>query len=365
MSNVPTPTNKEFATVAAVATDRAPQARPVVGQDAASRRHRAIEVGLNYLAALGMLAVAYGLYSSVPYLVSAYSGQTRQLLLVVLAAYVVLLPIYYLSLPVGHPTKCRTAWSALRQLWRRWPTESERVALLTLVVKIYFMPMVLSVLLGHANAIWQFGSDLWSRPGSLYATYFLLFHAMLVVDAGCYCLGYAIEHPRLNNEIRSVEPTILGWLVTLACYAPFSSSTTWLLGWFPTDYPEFPVFSLQIVAGVAMLSLTAIFAWASLALGLRASNLTSRGIVTHGPFRWIRHPAYTTKLAAWYISVLPLLFALAMEGATTVLHVLVGMGGWTLLYYLRAITEERHLRRDPAYVEYCKTVRYRFIPKVF
>ena len=36
----------------------------------------------------------------------------------------------------------------------------------------------------------------------------------------------------------------------------------------------------------------------------------------------------------------------------------------TAIYYMRAITEERHLARDPEYRLYMKKVPYRFIPGV-
>jgi ATP-binding cassette subfamily B protein len=44
-----------------------------------------------------------------------------------------------------------------------------------------------------------------------------------------------------------------------------------------------------------------IFAWASVAIGFKASNLTNRGIVQAGPYRFCRHPAYTVKLFIWVI----------------------------------------------------------------
>lgn len=38
---------------------------------------------------------------------------------------------------------------------------------------------------------------------------------------------------------------------------------------------------------------------------------------------------------------------------------------WIYIYYLRSITEERHLIKDPEYKKYVEKVKYRFIPKVF
>ncbi len=49
----------------------------------------------------------------------------------------------------------------------------------------------------------------------------------------------------------------------------------------------------------------AVFSWASIALGFKASNLTNRGIVTHGPYAFVRHPAYAAKNLAWWLGALP------------------------------------------------------------
>ena len=50
--------------------------------------------------------------------------------------------------------------------------------------------------------------------------YFAIYHALFVVDVMFFRGGYGVEHPWLRNEIRSVEPTLLGWLVALLCYPP-------------------------------------------------------------------------------------------------------------------------------------------------
>jgi len=85
------------------------------------------------------------------------------------------------------------------------------------------------------------------------------------------------------------------------------------------------------------------------AFGLRFSNLTHRGILTHGPYRWTRHPAYLSKNLFWWISGLPFFCSNGfVEGArNTAIMVLVSG-----VYYWRAKTEERHLMADPAYQAY-------------
>jgi protein-S-isoprenylcysteine O-methyltransferase Ste14 len=71
----------------------------------------------------------------------------------------------------------------------------------------------------------------------------------------------------------------------------------------------------------------------------------------------VRHPAYVAKNVFWWLSLLPIVMDKPMA--------IVYMTGWSFLYFLRAVTEERHLRLDPDYVAYCEKVKYRFIPKLY
>jgi protein-S-isoprenylcysteine O-methyltransferase Ste14 len=85
--------------------------------------------------------------------------------------------------------------------------------------------------------------------------------------------------------------------------------------------------------------------------GLVAAN---RGVKRAGPYRWVRHPMYTTYLII-HLGVLlsnPLIW-----------NVLVLLVCWCLML-LRIMIEENHLSQDPAYVDYQKVVRYRLIPGV-
>ena len=59
--------------------------------------------------------------------------------------------------------------------------------------------------------------------------------------------------------------------------------------------------------GAWLVFLTAVYAWATVAFGFRFSNLTHRGILTHGPYAWTKHPAYVSKNLFWWCAVLPFL----------------------------------------------------------
>ena len=110
----------------------------------------------------------------------------------------------------------------------------------------------------------------------------------------------------------------------------------------------------------------AIYSWASIALGFKASNLTNRGIVSRGPYSLVRHPAYAAKNLAWWIGAMPALMVWFASGdARAALYSVLAMCGWTAIYALRALTEERHLLlADNGYAEYMRRVRWRFIPGV-
>jgi protein-S-isoprenylcysteine O-methyltransferase Ste14 len=95
------------------------------------------------------------------------------------------------------------------------------------------------------------------------------------------------------------------------------------------------------------------YALSTIAFGLRFSNLTNRGIITSGPYRFTKHPAYITKnLSFWMVSV-PFIEPLGWRIALT--HC-VALAAVNLLYFLRAKTEERHLMSDPDYRAYAEWI---------
>ena len=60
----------------------------------------------------------------------------------------------------------------------------------------------------------------------------------------------------------------------------------------PTGYRIIPRYGR---VGCRLVLLTAIYAWGTVAFGIRFSNLTHRGILTNGPYAWTRHPAYVSE----------------------------------------------------------------------
>jgi protein-S-isoprenylcysteine O-methyltransferase Ste14 len=230
-----------------------------------------------------------------------------------------------------------------------WNNHS-KLGFLTLCVKLFFVPLLVSWVIN--NTIHQINITKMIN-WNLHLVNAYLVALFIYVDTAVFCFGYLFEFRFLKNEIKSVEPTILGWLVCLWCYPPFN-----LFSFKIFDYQlisitqQYPTW-INVLMTCLITFLWGIFAWASVALGFKASNLTNRGIVRTGPYRYVRHPAYAAKVLIWYI-----------QGIFFGQYFIGIMLGFTLIYILRAWTEERHLLRDPDYVEYKQIVRWKYIPRV-
>jgi protein-S-isoprenylcysteine O-methyltransferase Ste14 len=245
---------------------------------------------------------------------------------------------------------------------------------LALLLKFFFAPLMINWCLAHAgdmtNSIVQMIDGLGEgvRGRQLFDTwlFWAAFQAILFVDTFLFTIGYIIEVPALKNRIKSVDPTFFGWAICILCYPPFNNLTSTFFEWQSSDFPHFESNGFHYVANVCLLAALGLYSWASVALGLKASNLTNRGIISHGPYAWVRHPAYAAKNLAWWIGALPMLLAeLNRLDFREVAYSLFALCAWTTIYALRAITEERHLRMaNNGYAEYAQRVKWRFIPGV-
>jgi protein-S-isoprenylcysteine O-methyltransferase Ste14 len=341
---------------------------------------------LNLAASISMVAAACSVYWAAPYnrqqLDARYGAQASfdgtQFLVAAALAYSAALAIYFLTVRVPLPAKALRFWRVLARFARspgapsgRHLEPEDRVAVLATILKAFFGPMMVMWVMVSLMDAMVLGSALASGGASIgeFRPWFdrfgfpLLLRLILFVDVLWFTVGYLVELPALRNEIRSVDPTWTGWLAALLCYPPFNQVTVAILGSELTDLPQFANPVMHLVLCGMILILMGIYASASVALGFKASNLTHRGIVARGPYRLIRHPAYTCKNIAWWIGSAPLVSAAFAHSTGAGLQALASVAGWTLLYVLRALTEEEHLRSiDGDYAAYCAKVRYRFVP---
>jgi protein-S-isoprenylcysteine O-methyltransferase Ste14 len=220
-------------------------------------------------------------------------------------------------------------------------------------VKGFFLAFMIAIVPGNwAETIRPAAAEVVADPVRLSRW---LINAMFMVDVCFATVGYVLTLKPLDAHIRSANPYAAGWTAALICYPPFilmnsggpldyhSGTAEW------TYWMEGAPLAMAVV-GFVLVFLTAIYAWATVAFGIRFSNLTHRGILTHGPYAWSKHPAYLSKNLFWWLSTLPFL---ATSGNPVDMirntALMAAVGG---IYYWRARTEERHLMADPAYREY-------------
>lgn len=250
------------------------------------------------------------------------------------------------------------AWAFGNWLMGQGSADSEAIAhhFRLWAVKGFYLAFMLSIVPGAFNAVvarpW---AEVTSGPVAL-ANYLITF--MFVIDIALATVGYMLTMRPLDAHIRSATPYAAGWVAALICYPPFI-----LMGpGGPLDYHpgtmgdqswaywlgDFQV--LLWLWGGVLVVLTGIYAWATVAFGLRFSNLTHRGILTHGPYAFSKHPAYWSKNAFWWLSTLPFLVTTnSLTDAVRNTALLAVVSG---VYWWRAKTEEWHLSDDPAYRAY-------------
>jgi protein-S-isoprenylcysteine O-methyltransferase Ste14 len=234
-------------------------------------------------------------------------------------------------------------------------------------VKGFFTAFMLSIVPGNWHELLHREPGIMARDPM--AAAFGLITLMFLIDVAFATVGYVLTMRPLDAHIRSANPYLGGWVSALACYPPFvviarggivdyeTGGANW--SWWLTGSPR-----LTLAYMIPLVALTGFYAWATVAFGLRFSNLTHRGIITNGPYRITKHPAYLAKNLFWWMSAIPFLTVSGDWGTglrnTALLGVVSGV------YYWRARTEEAHLGADPDYRAYAAWMdRHGVVPRLF
>jgi protein-S-isoprenylcysteine O-methyltransferase Ste14 len=237
---------------------------------------------------------------------------------------------------LGHRSDARG--TDIANLYRGW------------LVKAFFLPLMLVWMHNETRNLIHF--DL-TTPWQNLHLYHFLYSLIFGVDLLFATVGYCLSLRLIDAHIRTAEPTMFGWVVALFCYQPFYSLMErqyvhydgglsfdgWLSPW--------PL--LRWIWAGGIIFAIAIYVLATIAFGVRFSNLTHRGILTNGPYRFTKHPAYVSKNLSWWMASIPFVPHTGWQDALR--HSLL-LGCVNTIYFLRARTEERHLSRDPTYVAY-------------
>lgn len=226
-------------------------------------------------------------------------------------------------------------------------------------IKGFFLPIMFTYL---ADGVGFMQSQIALLSGGPVEVASYLIRVALVLELTIVVVGYTMTARLFDAHIRSPNRYLAAWVVTLICYQPlnlivfgqvlpFRGEKDWstVIG----DYP-----SLMGPWLVLLLGSFAFYVWATAIYGLRWSNLTHRGIITTGPYRYMKHPDYVAKSAYFWLTAAPFLTAATPWGAVTGSLALLAVNA---IYYGRARMEEKHLSEDPAYVAYALEMNDRSI----
>ncbi|RWD64971.1 MAG: hypothetical protein EOS36_08720 [Mesorhizobium sp.] len=325
------------------------------GLSAAPLRPFDMKRSLHKLAGLWLtVGVVAALYWLLPVYADSFYDPFKQVALYGLPALVLLSPVYiaFVDRLQRQPEDAYAElgrliagdrprdWSMLVAHGRGW------------IIKGFFLPLMFVYTNNDLAALWARSPLL---PIDNFEHFFSFgIDFLYLVDVLFAAVAYTLTLRLTDSHIRSAEPSVSGWVICLFCYPPFWSSVGvkylaydqdgayW--GHFLGPYPL-----LYGLWGSVILALVVVYAWATVSFGLRFSNLTNRGIITNGPYRWVKHPAYLCKNISWWMISMPFL---GTAGWTTAMQSCLLLAGVNAVYWLRAVTEERHLAADPAYREY-------------
>jgi hypothetical protein len=311
--------------------------------------HAASVTSRQSLLGVATVALLFLCSMQIQMLLGSGKGQGVSLFMIpVLAAFAAMAMVALLRPALLSPTVAACGGLVTAVLKGKRPDSDQVLALMGWLVKAVFLPLMLA---------WSFtwiagAADVWHERSGL-AMFAVAMALLYAVDTAFATVGYMSTSERIDGQIRSVERTVLGWLSALACYPPLSVLIldTWLVyktgsdwtAWFSSGTPW------AWLWGGAILVLTAVYTWSSVVFGPRFSNLTNRGIITSGPYRWGKHPAYLCKNLSWWLIYVP--FLGNQTPIEALLHCLALLGV-NAIYALRAWTEERHLNTDPDYRAY-------------
>ena len=196
----------------------------------------------------------------------------------------------------------RTWTRARRTLWNRRSCLVAR----DLLVKAFFVPVMTSFFFGNCADLFrtvptsQLPGAFGDAPASATSFsprswYSLVLNSFMVMDVSLGLIGYLCASRWLGNKSVGVEPTGLGWAVALACYPPFNGVSGQLLPYHTAPAGARPYLdvlgtgsaSLLVSDILSLVALAgyAVYVFATMAFGLRFSNLTHRGVIERGALR--------------------------------------------------------------------------------
>jgi len=328
------------------------QRRTLVAPGAASWP-RSITKLAGLAGSVGFVALLYWLFPE--YGAHGFYSNYWDALRIVLPAWAVVAVPYIYWIDRRLPEPRDALWQMGRLVTLQWQDVSLRVVgqhLLGWLVKGYYLPLMFTYFCSDLDKLLHY--DL-TRLNGLQGYFDWAYFSLYFIDVALVSMTYLMSLKLTDTHIRSTEPSAFGWLAALVCYEPFWSLIGGQYIAYDSGHGWGSWFSgtpwLYALWGSLILLLVIVYVWSTIAFGARFSNLTHRGIITNGPYRYSKHPAYLAKNLSWWLISMPFMVGVSL-GQTVRGCLLLGMLNG--IYYLRAKTEERHLSLDPVYRQYAQ-----------
>jgi len=328
--------------------------RPSTGISWAHNQPSLARTAVKFVGLVGSLGFVGGLYWLLPEYKGDFYTTYYHMLATLVPVWLVLAVPYIYWVDRHMPMPFDGYWHLGQALLGRWQQVDRHELgqhLLGWLIKGFFFPLMFTYMCNDLARFMTWDVAHFSKPG--FQPWFDAIYAMLYfIDVGLVTVGYLLSLRITDTHLRSAEPTMLGWVVALVCYQPFWSvigtrylayETTFKWGAWLADHPV-----AYTLWGSTILVLTGIYVWATVIFGARFSNLTHRGIITNGPYRYTKHPAYIAKNLSWWLIAIPFM----QTGWAEALRLCALLLLLNAVYWLRAKTEENHLSADPTYVAY-------------
>lgn len=313
--------------------------------------HRTIVKTLAHWSAWCLVAIYYWLFKEFH---QAWLADFFNFLSLLLPVIAVLTPFYILFVDRRQVDPYDASWHAGSYLIGRnagVELSAVRAHFVGYMLRAFFLPFIAGALPGLIRSAERLNFA--TALTSPHMFYYYFADKLWVIDCVLGSIGYIVALRVLDSHVRSIYAFATSWLVTLVCYPPYNAAFFTSYNYYQTDIYWDSVIPVDSMLGycwmLALATSWVVNIWSNSIFGMRFSNLTNRGIITSGPYRYLKHPSYLFKNIAWWLTYIPFVNTGGWVQATRACLI---MGFINLIYYLRAKSEERELMIDPVYREY-------------
>ena len=225
----------------------------------------------------------------------------------------------------------------------------------TKLVALYILDQVLGVAAMGVALFWSAGRIDWWAAWAAIAVWLAFYTAMDIL-----LLRF---NPELMAERLSPPKGAKTWDRTIMSIFRLTTLVRYILAGLDQRYGwtvGFPI-AAQLAGLVVCVLSYALLAWAMTSNAffsqlMRIQSERGHAVITHGPYRYVRHPAYVGMI----------LFEPAMSILLASWPAIIAGGLCSILLILRTALEDRTLQAElPGYVDYAHQVRYRLLPGIW